>query len=56
MYITNVVENLALEYKLVRFMLKVQKKYRYFWNKILAWHQEIGPVLENLEVVERPKK
>ena len=47
-YITNVVENLALEYKLVRFMLKVQRKYWYFWNKILAWHQKIWPVLENL--------
>ena len=39
MYITNVVENLALEYKLVRFLLKVNQFRGYidnFENKY--WH------------------
>ena len=63
MYITNVVENLALEYKLVRFLLKINQ----FRGNIDNFEKNIGMTSKNwacfrklslyiIEVVERPQR
>ena len=60
-YITNVVENLALEYKLVRFLLKVNQFRENFDNfEIKYWHdiKKLGLFYFTLiiEVVKRSQK